>query len=169
MAKAKLKIKYGQELQSQLDARGKLKRNFINILGTSKKRKFINEKFPIIRGHSTAAWLKRASPSVWNSTSSVEMTKERSCGKKLTEKQTNSCSVLDMCLTTVRKRSGWLLCPKPSLLTRNQQESVRPLEGGNVLVPVDKKQKGCKEVVFLVQPLANYFLFHSSIPWKNQH
>lgn len=139
--------------------RGKLKRNLINILGTLKKRKFINEKFQIIRGHSTAAWLKRALPSGWNSTSSVEMTKERSCGKKLTEKQTNSCSVLDMCLTMVRKRSGWL-CAKPNLLTRNQQESVRPLEGGNVLVPVNRKQKGIKEVVFLRQPLANCFVFH---------
>jgi len=132
----------------------------INVLGIYKKRKLVNEKIQIIRGHSTAVWLRKALPSGWNSTSSVEMAKERSCGKKHTEKQTNSCSVLDMCLTTVRKRSGWLFCTKPNLLTRNQQDSVRPFEGGNILVPVDRKQKGSKEVGFPVQTLANCFLFH---------
>lgn len=141
MPTADLKIKHRQQLQLWLDSRRKLERNLINILGTSKKRKFINEKFQITRGHSTETWLIRALPSGWNSTSSVEMTKERSCGKKLTEKQTNSCSALDMCLTMVRKRSGWLPCTKPNLLTRNQQDSVRPLEGGNVLLPVDRNKK----------------------------
>lgn len=142
MPTANLKLKYDQELETTgCQKKTEEVKSLINVLTTYKKRKFVNEKFQIIRGHSTAVWLRRALPSGWNSNSSVEITKERSCGKKFTEKQTNSCSVLDMCLTTVRKRSGWLLCTKPNLLTRNQQESVRPPEGGNILVPAGRKQK----------------------------
>lgn len=149
-AYSKLKTEIWPRIIITTDCQKKTKeiKSLIKVLGTYKKRKFINEKFCIMRGQSTAAWLRRLLPSGWNSTSSVEMTKEPSCGKKLTEKQTNSCSDLDICLTTVRKRSGWLLCTKLNLLTRNQQESVRPLEGGNILVPVDRKQKGSREVGF---------------------
>lgn len=52
MPTANLKIKHGQQLQSQLDSSRKLNRNLINILDTSKKMKFINEKIRITRGHS---------------------------------------------------------------------------------------------------------------------
>lgn len=59
MPTASFKMKHGQQLQSQPDSRRKLRRNPINILGTSKKRKSINEKSQVTGGDSTAAWLTK--------------------------------------------------------------------------------------------------------------
>lgn len=82
-------------------------------------------------------------PRGWNTFSSVDTTRERSSGQRLTEKQTKDCSVLAMWRTRLRKRSGWPWRAVLCLPIRNQQEKVRPPGGGNDLAsPEDTGEIG---------------------------
>lgn len=166
MPTANLKIKHGQQLQSQLDWSRKLKRNLINILGTSKKRKFIHEKIQIIRGHS----LTEKSHTKWLEFHFFCRNDQR---KVLWEEAYRKANKFLLCSWHVphnRKEAEWVAVVHQTKLANQEPAGECQATGGRECsAACRQEQKSISEVAFLVQPLANYFLFHSSILWKNQH
>lgn len=163
MPTANLKIKHGQHLQSQLDSRRKLERNLLNILGTSKKRKFINEKLQITRGHS----LTEKSHTKWLEFHFICRNDQRKVLWEEAYRKANKFLLCSWHMSHNCKEAEWV-----AVVCQTKPAHQEPAGEGQATwgrehsAACRQEQKSINEVAFLIQPLANFFLFHSSTPGR---